>query len=310
MKTGCYNPDQIKTILENLGYKLSDKGREWRAKPLYRDSDNETSLSIKKDSGFWIDFARNYSGKIEDLVEKTLKKPKGFAENWLKKEGFTKSERSENDRREELPIIYEKFFDKELLNKLSANYKYWIGRGISKKTLQEFEGGLCTTGRMNGRYVFPIFDENKNIRGFAGRSVYQNNDIKWKLIGRRSEWSYPLFLTREHIENEKSCIVVESIGDGLKLWEAGVKNFIISFGLNSLDHLYYSLISLDPEKIIISFNDDYRNGKSSGSGNFAAKNFQKNLLSFFNKEQIEIKFPTKNDFGEMTVEEIKEWKKN
>jgi hypothetical protein len=310
MKTGYYNSEQIKVILENLGYKLSDKGREWRTKPLYRDSDNETSLSIRKDSGFWIDFARNHSGRIEELVEKTLKKPKGFADEWLKKGGFFKSEQSDYEKREELPIIYEKFFDKSLLEKLTGNDKYWVNRGVSQKTLKDFGGGLCTTGKMNGRYVFPIFDEEKKIRGFAGRSIYKNNDIKWKLIGRRGEWSYPLFLTKEYIESEKSCFIVESIGDGLMLWEAGVKNFIISFGLNSLDHLYYPLISLDPEKIIISFNDDYKNGKNSGAGNLAAKNFKKNLLSFFNKDQISIKFPTKNDFGEMTAEEITEWKKN
>jgi hypothetical protein len=308
MKTGFYNQDQIKYALENLGYKLLDKGKEWRARPIYRDSDNETSLSIKKDSGFWIDFARNYSGKLEDLIEKTLKKPKGFGEAWLKKEGLLKNEKTENEKREQLPIFYEKFFDKSLLEKLSSNYTYWINRGISEKTLKEFGGGLCTTGKMNGRYVFPIFDESKNIRGFAGRSIYSNNDIKWKLIGRRSEWKYPLFITKEYIESKKECIIIESIGDGLKLWEAGVKNFIISFGLNSLEHLYYPLISLDPNKIIISFNDDYKNGKSNGAGNLAAKNFQKNLLSFFNRDQVAIKFPSKNDFGEMTKEEILEWK--
>jgi DNA primase len=310
MKTGFYNQDQIKTVLENLGYKLSDKGREWRAKPLYRDSDNDTSLSIRKDSGFWIDFAKNYSGGIESLVERTLKKPKGFGETWLKKEGFLKSEKTEDQKREELPLSYERFFDKSLLEKLSPNYNYWIKRGVSKKTLEEFGGGLCSTGKMNGRYVFPIFDQDKNIKGFAGRSIYENNDIKWKLIGRRSEWSYPLFLTRNHIEEERSCIIVESIGDGLSLWDAGVKNFIISFGVNSFEHLYYPLIALDPEKIIISFNDDYKNGKSSGSGNYAAKNFQRSLLSFFNKDQVIIKLPTKNDFGEMTKEEILTWKKN
>ena len=302
-----YNQDQIKSALENLGYSLSDRGKEWRTKPLYRDSDNDTALSIKKDGGYWVDFARNFSGKFEDLIEKTLNKPKGFADDWLKKEGFVKNFKKENEIREEMPLPYERFFDKNLLLKLESNYKYWLNRGVSQNTLSLFGGGVCKTGKMNGRYVFPIFDEDLNVRGFAGRSLYQNNEIKWKLIGKRSEWRYPLFLTKKHIEEKQECYIVESIGDGLKLWDAGIHNFIISFGLNSLEHLYYTLVSLDPSKIIIAFNNDAVNGKSSSAGNNTARFFYKNLLSFFSKDQVQIKLPTRNDFGEMSKEEITEW---
>jgi DNA primase len=163
---------------------------------------------------------------------------------------------------------------------------------------------------MAGRYVFPIFDEDKKIRGFAGRSVYSNNDIKWKLIGKRSDWNYPLFLTQEHISKENECIIVESIGDGLSLWQAGVKNFIISFGLNSLEHICYTLVKLDPAKIIIAFNNDTVDNKKTGAGNIAATNFKKNLETFFSKDQIMIKLPEYNDFGSMTEEQIIKWKNN
>ena len=310
IEMNSYSQDQIKNALENLGYKLSDKGKEWRARPLYRDSDNDTSLSIKKEGGYWTDFARNVSGRLEDLIEKTLNKPKGFAETWLKNEGFVKTIKKENEIREEMPLHYEKFFDKSLLEKLYPDYAYWKRRGVSEETLIDFGGGVCRTGKMNGRYVFPIFDENKNIRGFAGRSLYQNNEVKWKLIGKRSEWRYPLFITKEEIENKKECYIVESIGDGLKLWDAGIKNFIITFGLNSLDHICYTLVSLDPSKIIISFNNDIVSGKTSGAGNSAARLFYKNLLTFFSKDQVSIKLPTKNDLGEMSKEEIVKWSLN
>lgn len=302
-----YNPDNTRAILEALGYKLNDRGSEWRAKPIYRDSDNESSLSIKKDSGRWIDFARGYKGKIEDLIEITLKKPKGFGSQWLLKKGYESKVRSENEVKEQAPIPYPKYFDPNLLQKLEPQYKYWTNRGISINTLKQFEGGNCKTGKMAGRYVFPIFDESKRISGFAGRSIF-NNEIKWKLIGKRSEWKYPLFLTKSFIEAERSVILVESIGDGLKLWESGVKNFIICFGINSLEHIYYELVKLDPEKIFISFNDDMSNSGSK-AGNLAARKAAKELLTFFHREQISIKLPSKNDFGEMSTEEIIEWKK-
>jgi DNA primase len=306
--TTSYNQEDVKQILEQLGYKLNDRGREWRSKPLYRDSGNDTSLKINKKDGKWIDFARNEFGNIEQLIEKTLGINFAAAKRWIKKNGIELTNSTEN--KEEINLDYIKFFDPELLKKLVKNYKYWNDRGIRNETLDYFEGGSCSTGKMAGRYVFPIFDEDKKIRGFAGRSVYANNDIKWKLIGKRSDWNYPLFLTKEHINKENECIIVESIGDGMSLWQAGIKNFIISFGLNSLEHICYTLVKLDPAKIIIAFNNDMIDNKKTGAGNIAATNFKKNLETFFSKDQIMIKLPEYNDFGSMTEEQITKWKNN
>ena len=306
--TTSYNQEDVKQILEQLGYKLNDRGREWRSKPLYRDSGNDTSLKINKNDGKWIDFARNEFGNIEQLIEKTLGINFAAAKRWIKKNGIELTNSTEN--KEEINLDYIKFFDPELLKKLVKNYKYWNDRGVKNETLDYFEGGSCSTGKMAGRYVFPIFDEDKKIRGFAGRSVYANNDIKWKLIGKRSDWNYPLFLTKEHINKENECIIVESVGDGMSLWQAGVKNFIISFGLNSLEHICYTLVKLDPAKIIIAFNNDTVDNKKTGAGNIAAANFKKNLETFFSKDQIMIKLPEYNDFGSMTEEQIIKWKNN
>ena len=44
--------DNLREILESLGYTLFDFGREYRARPLYRDSDNNTVLKINKKSGW------------------------------------------------------------------------------------------------------------------------------------------------------------------------------------------------------------------------------------------------------------------
>jgi len=304
--TTCYNQEDVRQILEQLGYKLNDRGKEWRSKPLYRDSDNDSSLKINKNNGRWIDFARNESGSLEQLVEKTLGINFISAKKWIKKNGFEASNYTQ--QKEEINLEYIKFFDPDLLKKLVKNSKYWNDRGVSSDALDPFKGGLCSTGKMAGRYVFPIFDEDLKIRGFAGRSIYSNNDIKWKLIGKRSDWNYPLFLTKEFIQKEGECIIVESIGDGLSLWQAGIKNFIISFGLNSLEHICYTLVKLDPAKIIIAFNNDTVDNKKTGAGNLAATNFKKNLETFFSKDQIMIKLPELNDFGSMTKEQILKWK--
>src|SRR5258705_5365402 len=65
--------EKIREILTDLGYELRDCGKEFRAKPIYRDSDNSTSLCIHKDTGYWCDFSMGISGKFDELVQITLK---------------------------------------------------------------------------------------------------------------------------------------------------------------------------------------------------------------------------------------------
>jgi len=51
--------DKIKQILEELGYKLHDKGKYWQTSAIYRNGDNETALQIYKDTGAWKDYVKN-----------------------------------------------------------------------------------------------------------------------------------------------------------------------------------------------------------------------------------------------------------
>ena len=52
----------LKSILTEIGYKLHDRGKEYRSRAIYRDSDNDTVLSIKKDTGRWVDFKEQRFG--------------------------------------------------------------------------------------------------------------------------------------------------------------------------------------------------------------------------------------------------------
>jgi hypothetical protein len=50
---------KIKSVLEDLGYKLSDKGSYWQSSALYRNGDNQTALQIYKDTGAWKDYVKD-----------------------------------------------------------------------------------------------------------------------------------------------------------------------------------------------------------------------------------------------------------
>jgi hypothetical protein len=292
-------------ILTDLGYKLKDYGREYRTKPLYRESDNDTVLKIYKDSGHWFDFKENISGDFNSLVSMTLKlENPEKAKEWLKDKNFSFSRSFEPTK----PLLKStKKFDIEILENLELNHQYWNKRNITYETLTQFKGGIAKAGKMKNRYVFPIFDINNNIIGFSGRDITNLSKIKWKHLGEKNDFLYPLFLNSNQIEMGKEIILVESIGDMLSLYQAGIKNVLVTFGTNlSLSILNYCL-KTDMKKIYISLNND---SNKNNAGNIAAEKTYARLKRYFDDKQLKISLPTKKDFGEMNKEEILQWKIN
>jgi len=195
-------------------------------------------------------------------------------------------------------------FDKSLLIKLLRDDSYWVNRGISSHTLQPFQGGVASSGKMFNRYVFPIFNCKDEIVGFAGRDISRvslEGRPKWKLIGDKKEWGFPLKVNAKDIKSSKEVIIVESIGDMLALRENGINNCIVSFGLNLSSKIIYSLIGYNPNKITIAFNDD---SFKNAAGNLAAESVERRLLNYFDRNQIQIKLPFgAKDFGEMHLKD-------
>jgi len=299
--------DQVNVyqILTDLGYKLKDFGKEYRAKPLYRDSDNDTVLKIYKDTGHWFDFKENISGDFSSLVGMTLKlEDPNKAKEWLKDKNFAFHQPKEISK----PLLKStKKFDLDLLSNLENDNSYWNKRGINNETLDQFKGGVGKAGKMKNRYVFPIFDIKNNIIGFSGRDITNLSKIKWKHLGEKSDFLYPLFLNSEAIQSQKEIILVESIGDMLSLYQAGIKNILVTFGTSlSLAILNYCL-KIDMKKIYISLNND---SDKNNAGNIGAEKTYSRLKRYFDDKQLKIALPSKKDFGEMNKEEILTWKNN
>jgi hypothetical protein len=289
-------------ILIDLGYKLKDFGKEYRARPLYRDSDNDTVLKIYKDTGHWFDFKENISGDFASLVSMTLKlESPEKGQEWLRNKNFIKPATEYSK-----PILKEiKKFDIQELESLKKDHSYWLNRGINLDAISKFEGGIISLGKMKNRYVFPIFDSLQNVVGFSGRDITGKSKIKWKHLGDKNNFLYPIFINNNIITDKKEIILVESIGDMLNLWQNNIKNVIVTFGLNiSLSILNY-MLRVSPDKIIIAFNNDIEKNKA---GNIAAEKAVAKLLRYFDKNQISINLPIKKDFGEMSAEEIASWR--
>jgi len=287
----------ILSILHEIGYtNLTDCGHEWSTRAIYRDGDNNTAISINKTTGFWFDFVERKGGTLAQLVQITLKLPSlSDSAAYLK----------------DLPIsIYNgecteltetKKFDKTLLLKLIKDNSYWNSRGVSNATLDVFGGGVAVKNRMNGRYVFPIW-EGDDLIGLSGRSI-TDADIRWKHLGVKSSWVFPQFT--QYIKQNNSVLLVESIGDFLQLFDNGIKNVIVLFGVNLSTKIIQHLLKLDVGKIIIATNNDFEN---NFVGNRAAEDIKEELLNYFDESQVVIALPPKNDFGMMTSAEILEYK--
>lgn len=295
---------EIRDVLTEMGYVLHDHGKEYRAKPIYRDSDSNTVLCINKLTGQWIDFKDQVSGSFEDLVKLSLNlKSKEEAKQWVssKFDGFA-------IRKEERPLVKGlKTFPKDTLDKLISDHSYWINRGVSEETLKVFQGGTALFGKMANRYVFPIFNSKDELIGLSGRDLLKgefSKRPKWKHMGDKSEWKYPLKINYQIIKEKNEAILVESVGDMLSLWEAGVKNVMVTFGLEISIPLLNCLIKMDLNKMLLSFNND---SKGNFAGNVAAEKAQKKLIKYFNPDQVRVHLPTRKDFGEMAKEEILKW---
>ena len=288
----------VKDILTNIGYTLFDSGKEYRTKPLYRDSSSNNVLCIKKDTGRWIDFKENRYGNLEELVQITLDlKDLNEAKSYISNNFQLRLPKVEKEKLKS-PTV----FNKKNLNYIIPDYSYWKKRGVSSETLEIFESGVMRSGKMKDRYVFPIFDKADSLVGIAGRDITENQSLKWKLVGEKRSWAYPLKYNLKYLLSQKEVYLVESIGDMLALWEAGIKNCIVTFGLAITSKTKQVLMVIDPKKIYISFNND-----ENQAGNTAARKAYDNLRRQFDVSQLEIKLPSENDFGCMSKGEIIKW---
>jgi len=281
---------EIKEALQELGYQVSELANEFRAKPIYRDSSNNLSLRVSKSDGQWIDFGTGDYGNFQQLVEKTL--GIGDAQKFLEDRPIRIVEVNK--------VGFMSYLDPIPLNK---SYAYWLGRGISQSTQDLFESGIDPGWKLKGRHVFVIKDEDGRIVGFDGRATWKvsGNTPKWKKIGKKSNWVYPL-ISVEHCIKKKSIIIVESIGDLLSLYECGIKNVLVSFGLTVNTLLLSKIIEINPRNIFIALNND----EDTQSGQKGAVKIQDKLSRFFNKDCVKIKIPPKGDFNEILTSQGKD----
>lgn len=298
----------IGDFLVQMGYSPVEQGEYYRCAALYRGGDNPTALSISKISGRWSDFPQGISNApFEKLIELTLGETKDdFLKNYRDSETFSTQQPvfKKND------YMKDDFYSPTLLSNLLNLYTFYEKRGISKETQSAYLTGYASSGKMYGRMVFPIYNESRQIIGFAGRDVYDReskNIPKWKILGKKKNFVYPFYLPEmenkfmESFKKNNEVILVESIGDSMALYQSGFMNNLVYFGLSGMDSLFGMLNRLNPDIITISFNNDTTSRVNRGLIG-SIKAFLA-LSSIFDIDKLRIKLPLCNDFGDMILQD-------
>jgi len=300
------NSDEVKEVLEKLGYSLKDFGNHWRTKAIYRGGDNPTALQVYKNTGVWRDFVGGdgVSQPLRKLVELTLKtKDPKIIQQYIRQSNQADTVYIQKEK-----IEMDKIYPEECLKKLFPNYSFYKKKRISEEIQSLYKCGLASNGQMYQRIVFPIYDSSGQIFGFSGRKINDNNEApKWKHIGTKTRWVYPAFVPREQtvdqiIDEKREVILVESIGDSMALAEEGYFHCLVTFGLDCSPALVNYLCSKNIDKIIIATNNDSEKQKNHGKIS-AMKNYMK-LSQFFDFNQLSVQLPWANDFGAMREQEI------
>jgi hypothetical protein len=307
------DPSQIQSTLETIGYTLVDFGNHWRTNALYRGGDNRMSIRIYKNTGVWTDFVNGgKSLPFEKLLQLTIgsdkKKINEITASLKKSDEFVYIKKE--------TIEMEEIYPKEILQKLFPNYNFYTKKGFSEDTLKFYKTGLAGAGKMYRRMVFPIYNEHSQIIGFSGRKIDEGNELspKWKHLGKRKNWVYPAYIPNESsidsvIKEKQEVVLVESIGDSMALFESGVKNNIVTFGIGCSSSIIAYLNSMPIKKIIISTNNDFHS--STNHGYKGAVKILMSLRPYFDFDCLEIRMPPEgfNDLSDayQSGEDLKSW---
>jgi 5S rRNA maturation endonuclease (ribonuclease M5) len=183
--------------------------------------------------------------------------------------------------------------------KLDIPSNYYINRGFLANTLDKFDVGLCLeAGKpMSNRVVVPIYDQENDYVGCAGRSINEQLKPKWLYSkGFKKCVLYGFNLAKEHILRTQAVILVEGQGDVWRMYEAGYPQSVGIFGCSLTDDQLLLLESSGALNVIVLTDSD-------NAGEKAYQQIVKKCGRRFNYTRPKI---SSKDVGDMSIQQIKE----
>lgn len=260
---------QIENILTKLNISFKRSGRYLQMCCPIHGGDNPTGLGFHLEKNKWICFTRGcqeeWGSDILGLISGVLQVSRVEANDWIldNVEGFSCSVKNKITEKED--TIYTEQLIKRLLKT-----DFYLKRGFSQATVDAFEHGKAEAHTMKGRIVFPIRDEKGFARGFSGRWAGKEvKDEKGKTICvtatgvKVPKWKHTSFNKTNYCYRMKEAkpfckdelIIVESIGNVMRFYDAGFKNCVACMG-SFISVMQAEQIIKNTKTVILAFDND------------------------------------------------------
>lgn len=294
-------------ILSLLGIEFSIAGRWLTSQCNIHGGDNHHGFGFNSEKGTWRCFTHRceqiYGNDIAGLVAGIKKCSYNEAIDWLV-EHFEELDLVEK----KIKVMEEKIYPEMDLKKLLRT-DFYLKRGFSQETVNSFYHGLAESGSLRCRVVFPIRNAKGFIIAYSGRWAGQEKIIDGKVVCFNDarevpKWKHTSFKKSDNLYNfnvakdliEKEIIIVESIGNVMRWWEAGFKNVVACMG-SSLSSKHTSMLIGKTQRVILAFDND-------DAGIKASQNSIKRLEHYVNS--IELSPPRGKDWADITNQEVKD----
>ncbi len=304
--------EKTKRILECLEIKVNYIGSDYvAASTEYRQGNTSTGLLCRDSHVF--DVVTQARMEWPEFISRVKRIKLEDAKKWL---AGAEIQSGEEEFEEKVDKIEQpKYLNEEDYSNTVKSYKFFLDRGISEETLTYYGAALSQGGALYGRILFKIRDEKGKLVGVAGRDALNRIEKyadfpKWLNKGMKSKWVYPAFPKNiEAIKKTGQIVIVESVGDMLKLSDCGIHQLLCNFGLSLSPSRLSHCIRFNPSKLFVSLNEDSGPEKKENWGQKAAGKVSKKLSGFFSSEKIVNAPPidSRGDFGEMSNEEVGIW---
>lgn len=156
-------------------------------------------------------------------------------------------------------ITNETFSDSAISKFYLKSHTYFQSRGFEPSTLRYFEMGFGTKGIDKDRCIFPVRDPDGRLVGWTGRAVKNNMHPKWlhRPKGRFSTSTnlYNIDKASQEIVDTGEVYVVESVGNCMRMFEAGHKNTVALLG-SKMSNYQANLLSYYADKIYLLYDPD------------------------------------------------------
>lgn len=210
---------------------------------------------------------------------------------------------------------------------LTRDPQYLLNRGFDLDVLRDYGVGVWSRvgTHMHDRVVFPVRDHDGHLIGYTGRTIhskeyFEKRDLKYAkwVHGRHyNRWPkrgdlftssilFNLDRAKKYLDSSRRLILVEGPLDGMKLEEAGIKNWIATLG-TSFCHAHRTLlVQHGVSDLFVAYDADdpskYKDKKAPGEQGWLR--MERIVGDLFRMHRVEL--PMGHDCGDLSVEQLQE----